>query len=115
MAAKDDARNGSKSGEGEPPTVEDLNRQLEALRDDVAAIAETLKALGLAQGKAAADGVRGKAEEARAAGEAQAEALRRSLEAILAEADTAARQKPVTAMGIAAGFGFLIGLLLARR
>ncbi|MGY6412208.1 MAG: DUF883 family protein [Alkalilacustris sp.] len=112
MAAKDDGKDGKAA---EAPTVEDLNRQMEALREDVAAIAETLKALGRAQGKAAAEGVREKADEARAAGEAQVEALRRSLEAILAEADSAARQKPVTAMGIAAGFGFLIGLLLARR
>ena len=112
MAAKDDAKDDKAR---EAPTAEDLNRQIEALREDVAAIAETLKALGMAKGQAAADGARGKAEEARAAGEAQVEALRRSLEAILAEADTAARQKPVTAMGIAAGFGFLIGLLLARR
>ena len=105
MAARSDTR---AAKETEEPSVEDLHRQLEALRADVAALAETLKALGKSRARSAADG-------AREAGEAQAEALRRSLDDILEEADAAARHQPLTAMGLAAGLGFLIGLFLARR
>lgn len=97
------------------PTVEDLSRQIEALRADLAGIAETLKALGLSQGKAAADEVRSRAEKARDAGEQHVEEMRARLDEMIAEADRMARAKPVTAMGIVAGFGFLLGLLLGRR
>ena len=97
------------------PTVEDLTRQMEALRADVAAIAETLKGLGLAGTRAAADEVKGRAESARAGAEARMDELHARLDALLAEADRMARDRPVTAMGIAAGFGFLLGLLLGRR
>lgn len=105
-----------KDAEAAPePTVEDLSRQIEALRADLAGIAETLKALGIAQGKAAADEVRSRAEHARNAGEQHVEEMRARLDEMIAEADRMARAKPVTAMGIAAGFGFLLGLLLGRR
>ena len=99
MPAKDDKSE---------PTVEDLTRQIEALRADVGAIAETLKAVGVARGKAAAEGVR-------AAGAAQAEEAQARLDALLEEGDRMARDRPVAAMSIAAGFGFLLGLLLGRR
>ncbi len=108
MAAKDDKSPAE-------PTVEDLARQMEALRADLNGIAETLKGLGMARGKAAADDVKSRAEAARAAGEQQIEEMHARLEAMLAEADKLARDKPITAMGIAAGFGFLLGLMLGRR
>lgn len=108
MAAKDDKG-------AEEPTVEDLARQMEALRADLNGLAETLKGLGLAKGKEAADGVKSRAQSARAAGEQQIEEMHARLEAMLAEADKMARDKPITAMGIAAGFGFLLGLMLGRR
>lgn len=97
------------------PTLEDLSRQIETLRADLAGIMDTLKALGLAQTRAAAEGVKDHAEAARAAGEEELAALRARLDAMVVEADRMARDKPVTAMGIAAGFGFLLGLLLGRR
>lgn len=97
------------------PTIEDLSRQIETLRSDLTELAETLKALGIAQARAAGDEVKSRAGAARAAGEARVEELHDRLESMLAEADKLARDRPATAMGIAAGFGFLIGLLLGRR
>jgi ElaB/YqjD/DUF883 family membrane-anchored ribosome-binding protein len=108
MAAKDDKS-------AQEPTLEDLTRQIEALRADLTGIAETLKGLGVATGKAAAEDVKSRAGAARAAGEEQIAEMHARLEAMLAEADKLARDKPITAMGIAAGFGFLIGLMLGRR
>ena len=106
MAAKDDKKE---------PTIEDLSRQIEELKADLSGLAETLKALGVAQTRAAAEEVKGRAESARAAGAQQVEDLQVRLEAMLGEADKIARDRPATAMGIAAGLGFLVGLLLARR
>jgi ElaB/YqjD/DUF883 family membrane-anchored ribosome-binding protein len=90
------------------PSVEDLSQQIEALRADVAALSETLKGLAGARAKGAAEGMR-------AAGAAQVEDLQERLEVLMEEADRMARDRPVAAMGIAAGFGFLLGLLLGRR
>ncbi|MGY6635048.1 MAG: hypothetical protein ACXIU8_15100 [Alkalilacustris sp.] len=116
MASQSDSSRKSRDASApEEPTVEDLARQVGALREDLATIAETLKALGLAKGKDAAYKARDTAEGARAAGEAQAEELRRRLDLIIGEAETLARQKPATAMGLAAGFGFLLGLFMMRR
>ena len=106
MAAKDDKPE---------PTIEDLARQMEGLRADLSELAETLKALGISQTRAAAEEVKQRAGEARDAGAQQVEELQARLEAMLGEADKLARDRPATAMGIAAGLGFVIGLLLARR
>ena len=51
MAARDDAR--TAKDKAEEPSVDDLARQIEALRTDVMTIAETLKELGLSKGRTA--------------------------------------------------------------
>lgn len=91
-----------------PPEPTELQAHLTALRAEVAALAklvtenaqtqtrDTLKHLGIAGTEPLA--------------KAQAE-----LEALVADAKTYAGQKPIQAMGIAAGIGLLAGLLLARR
>lgn len=109
MAAKDD------KGAPPEPTLEDLSRQIETLRADLAGLADIIKALGLAQARTAGEEVKDRAEAARAAGAQQAEELQARLDAMLLEADRLARDRPVAAMSIAAGFGFLIGLILGRR
>lgn len=97
------------------PTVEDLSRQIETLRNDLAGLGETLKALGLSQARAAGEEVRSRAGAARAAGEARVEELHDRLESMLGEADKLARDRPATAMGVAVCVGFVVGLLLGRR
>jgi ElaB/YqjD/DUF883 family membrane-anchored ribosome-binding protein len=97
------------------PTAEELPQQIDALRADVAAIAETLQGLGLAAGQAGAEGMKDRARQARAGTEARIEEMHARLEAVMDEADRVARDRPATAMGISAGLGFLVGLLLGRR
>ncbi|MBK5927305.1 DUF883 family protein [Rhodobaculum claviforme] len=115
MAANSDSSRKARDSSDPEVTVDHLAQQVAALRDDLAAIGETLKALGLSGGHKAAAHAREHAEGARAAGEAQIEEMRRRLDTVLSEADSAARKNPATAMGLAAGVGFLVGLFLSRR
>jgi ElaB/YqjD/DUF883 family membrane-anchored ribosome-binding protein len=97
------------------PSVEDLSRQVEALRADLLGTAETLKALGLSQGQAMADDLRARADRLRHEGEERMARMQKQAEGLASEADKMVRDQPAMAMGMAAGFGFLIGLLLARK
>lgn len=98
-----------------PPGPEELAAQLETLRRDIAAIADTIQSMGMATGEAAAQGVRARAEAVRDEGAAHLRELQAKVEAAAGEAGQFARRDPAMAMGIAAGIGFLIGLLVARR
>ncbi|MEM1302508.1 MAG: DUF883 C-terminal domain-containing protein [Pseudomonadota bacterium] len=94
---------------------EDLSVQVAILRDDVAALTKTLGELGQAkaadaQAQAAAMGHQVKQSATEAADHAS-EALRTGA----ADAQRMARENPGTALGIAAGLGFLIGFMTARR
>jgi len=97
------------------PTTEDLALQVEALKADIAALTQTLTDLGRAKGDEVAGTLRTQAVHARDAGAAQMATVQRQ---VLASAETAedyVRRNPATAMGIAAGFGVLVGLMTARR
>ncbi|MFC7705277.1 YqjD family protein [Plastorhodobacter daqingensis] len=97
------------------PTTEDLARQMDALKGDLAKITETLSELGKAQGRALADDVRARAERARAEGERQAEYLQHRAEEMVDEAADMIRRQPAMALGLAAGVGFLVGLMTSRK
>lgn len=98
-----------------PATVEELSDQIEALKAELAALAGNARSRGEAIAEDLAD--RGRAALDRARDEASHHATRARERAgdYLDRADTAVRQNPATAMGVAVGAGFLIGLLLARR
>lgn len=92
-----------------------IQAQLDAVRADIAELTRTIGAYGQAQGeqlsasaKARAEKLRGDAE----AGLAEAEARAR---AAYGQAETAVRDNPASAMAIAGGVGFLLGLVLSRR
>lgn len=97
------------------PTTEDLARQMDALKNDLAKVTETLAEMGRAQGRALAGDLRAGAERARAEGERQAEFLQQRAEEMAMEATDMVRRQPAAAMGAAAGLGFLVGLLTARK
>ncbi len=96
------------------PTTEDLARQMDALKGDLAKITETLGELGRAQGRALADDMRARAERARQEGERQAEYLQHRAEEMVDEAAEMVRRQPAMAMGIAAGIGFLVGMMTRK-
>ena len=95
--------------------VADLQAQMQALRADMAGLAEILAAMsrhgsdGL--GKAAA-GAFQDVKDRQAEHLAQAEARARDMLAALAEQ---ARRSPLQSLGIAAGVGMILGLLFGRK
>lgn len=96
-------------------TVEDLVEQVNALKAELSDMAARAKD----RGEDIADEVmsRGRraAIRARRQAEAQFEHARELGHDYLDRADHAVRNNPATAMGVAVGVGFLVGLLLARR
>ena len=87
--------------------VEDISRQLSALREDMARLAETVKAIaGRRRGSMAADIAEG-FDEARH----YAETAGRTAEARF---DGSVAAHPLFAVGLAAGAGFLVGALSRR-
>lgn len=110
------ARSGSNgSATTATATADDVRDQIAALQADMAALTRTVGDYGKARGDDAKASAVRKAEEIRA----RADVLRNDAEAQLrtgyAQAETAVRDNPAAAVGIAAGLGFLVGLLSARR
>lgn len=90
---------------------EDLEAEIARLREDVARLAEQLARTGehsyAAAVRAASDG----ADQLRAKGEAAVEALRSNATDIEQQISDAVREKPLTALAIAAGVGYLLAVL----
>lgn len=90
----------------------DVSKQMAVLREDIAALTATIADYGKAQGalmKSAAS------EKAAEAGATAANAVKERAERSYAGAEDAVRANPGAAIGIAAGVGFVVGMLSARR
>ena len=90
------------------PSLEDLTEQMAILRDDIAALTSTVGNFGKAKADEAAETVKSTAADLKEAGQ-------QSLAETQARAEDFIRSQPATALGLAAGVGFLVGLLTARR
>ncbi len=93
----------------------DMSKQMAILRDDIAnltaAVAEYGKAQATILRTAATDQASGIAD----AGKVAARAVRAKAESTYSDAEEAVRANPAAAVGVAAGVGFLVGLLATRR
>ncbi|MBD3665114.1 DUF883 family protein [Sulfitobacter aestuariivivens] len=89
-------------------SIDDLSAQIDVLKSDIATLTSTIGDLGKA-----------KAEEAATkAQNVAADIKESSYEAGLKAQDTAIeyiQKQPTTALGMAAGLGFLVGMMTARR
>ena len=97
------------------PSVKDLSAQVEVLKSDIGRLTETIASLGKAQGRHLAEDARDRADRARGMAEEKGRELRAGLEVRAREAEDYVRENPASALGIAAGFGFLVGYLTSRR
>lgn len=92
----------------------DLEADIRQLREDVAALARQLAATGensyAAAHRAAVEGI----DQLKVQGEAALGTLRTGARDIEAELVRSVREKPVTALAIAAGVGYLVALLTRR-
>ncbi|MDW4499902.1 DUF883 domain-containing protein [Sulfitobacter sp. D35] len=97
------------------PTTADLEAQIATLRDDLGTLTETLKGLGKAKKDELTELAALKAEVAKQKGSEAADAVVQQARDAEAQAREFVRTQPGTALGIAAGLGFLVGLMSARR
>lgn len=97
------------------PTVEDLAEQMNTLRADIAQLTQTIGQMGKATGQAAAEAARAEAAALYQKGEAQLAALRSQAGDLAHDADALVRRHPATAVGLAVGLGFLVGMMTTRR
>ena len=89
-------------------TVEDLSSQMEILKKDIAALTSSLGDYGKTKSQQMTRQAKDAVNDATTAGRV------RALEA-QASAEEFVRTQPATALGIAAGIGFLVGIVTARR
>lgn len=111
------AQTGSKAGgdiNGGSRSAEDLAADIKQLKADIAKLAEQLQETGRhsygAARRAANEGV----EQLKAQSEAAYEGLRESAGDIERQITDTVREKPITALAIAAGVGFLFALMTRR-
>jgi ElaB/YqjD/DUF883 family membrane-anchored ribosome-binding protein len=95
-------------------TVSDIEADLRQLREDVAKLAEQLAKTGQhsygAARRAASEGL----EQLRVQGEAAVEGLKDNAHDIEDQMTAKVREKPITALAIAAGVGYFLALLTRR-
>lgn len=106
MASTSTAANGNKSTND--VTVDDLSDQIAVLKNDIAALTNTLGAFGKAKTAEATRTAKDTVDDLTTASRVKAIETQEQAEEFI-------RTQPVTALGIAAGVGFLVGLLTARR
>ncbi|MBI6629415.1 DUF883 family protein [Pontibaca salina] len=97
------------------PSAEDLAEQLEALRADVSKLAATMTDMGRASGARLGEAARAHAERAGNVAQSGVDAARAQAHEWEQQANDFVTRQPATALGIAAGVGFLVGLITARR
>jgi len=89
-------------------SLEDLSAQIDILKNDIATLTSSVGEYGKEKGRTAANSARSSANDLATSGRVKA------LEAQDAAEDFV-REQPATALGIAAGLGFLVGLIATRR
>ncbi len=97
------------------PSTEDLAEQLEALRSDVSALATTMADLGRASGARLGEAARERVERAGDLAQSGVDAARARAQQLEHQANDFVTRQPATALGIAAGVGFLVGMMTSRR
>jgi ElaB/YqjD/DUF883 family membrane-anchored ribosome-binding protein len=105
---------GTAAGKNGPRATEDLAADIEQLKADIAKLAKQLQETGQhsygAARRAASEGV----EQIKAQGEAALEQIRSNAGEIERQLASTVREKPVTALAIAAGIGYLFAMMSRR-
>ena len=97
------------------PTLKEVSIQLEALKTDLANLTEAVGDYGKSRIERTRDGVKSTARATKERTEEGIEQLRGEAAQYAREAEAMVRQQPGAALGIAAGVGFLAGLIVSRR
>jgi ElaB/YqjD/DUF883 family membrane-anchored ribosome-binding protein len=89
-------------------SIDDLSSQIELLKKDIASLTSTIGELGKSKSAQAQAQAKKKVEDLTESG-------REKVMETQIQAEEFIRTQPGTALGIAAGIGFLVGLVTARR
>ncbi|WVX51369.1 hypothetical protein ROLI_044700 [Roseobacter fucihabitans] len=97
------------------PDAADLSEQVETLRNDLATLTQTVADLGKAKGDDAVAAAQFKLLDARDKAADVTETARLQAMELQNKADTFIKNQPDTALGIAAGGGFLVEFFGSRK
>ncbi|WP_375173782.1 YqjD family protein [Pseudooceanicola sp.] len=95
--------------------TEDLQADVEQLKKDIAALTKSLGEYSKAQRSHLRDVTKDAVDDAARKGREQVAAARDGVEEAYAQAEEQVRAHPSAAVGLAAGLGFVLGLVTARR
>ncbi|MBT0956155.1 DUF883 family protein [Alphaproteobacteria bacterium KMM 3653] len=96
-------------------STEDLAAQVETLRADLSKLTETMTAMGKNAKDSAIHAASDKAAQLRDSAADKAETARLQAMELQGQANDFVKNQPATALGIAAGVGFLVGFLTMRK
>ncbi|MEM9013080.1 MAG: hypothetical protein AAGE18_17810 [Pseudomonadota bacterium] len=96
-------------------TLDQLAEQIDVLRNEISDLTRSAAAFAQQKGDAALQDARSKADRALAQGSDKLEDVRETLEHLPDRTKEAVQQRPLMALGVAAGIGLLVGLLSGRR
>ncbi len=105
----------STNGSTKDVSVQDLTDQIETLRKDLSDLTSTMADMGKAKKAQLADAAAQQVETARQKGIETADMLGGHARDVQGQANDFVKSQPATALGIAAGVGFLVGLMSTRR
>lgn len=103
------------SADNKNPSSEELAAQLEALRSEVSALATTMGEIGRTGSAALGDAARDSIHRAQSLAQDGVEAARAQAVRLEGQANDFVTRQPATALSIAAGLGFVVGMITARR
>jgi len=105
----------STNGSAKDVSVEDLTNQIEILRKDLSDLTSTMSDMGKAKKAQLADAAAEQVEGSRQKGIGTGDLLGSHARDVQGQANDFVKSQPATALGIAAGVGFLVGLMSTRR
>ncbi|WP_342076974.1 DUF883 domain-containing protein [Yoonia sp. SS1-5] len=111
MAASTKALNGKTAN----PSSEDLAKQIEILQKDLGQLTQTIAEIGKSKSDAAVSATKAKLSDARDHVADQAETAKLQAMELQGQANDFIRNQPATALGVAAGLGFLVGIMSTRK
>ena len=94
---------------------EDIQEQLAILRKDIASLASTVSSYGRAQGSHLKAVAEDRAAALADTSAAQAREIKRQAGVLYSDAERTVAANPAVSVSIAAGIGFLLGAITARR
>lgn len=105
----------SKIGGGADTTTQDVADQMATLRADIGALTSLVTELAQNKGADLSDAAKEQVSAVKQSARDHAEAAKDQAQQLQDQATAFARDQPAVALGVAAGLGFLVGMLMTRK